>query len=262
MIGFALAGNSAVQPSADQRSLEDEDHSSHRRGEPCSFPPLIMSSAVCIRRPFLSDRIVAWQQVIAEGFDAVHAQKATVAAPSTEALARTSAALVQSPVAVADAVEPLQKKPADASHDVHATVRETVGDSGDPVWPKRSLHAATPQAQGATVPPTAAADAAPINVALPHAPTSAAPTATASTASTERTSPIAFLDDCIAWHFSGFGLAQQRTEQRRNRRPRGARRAASRCGLYSKGSGEPSGPTVRPSVSAPSTLRECAQYPL
>ena len=144
---------------------------------------------MCIRRPFLSDRIVAWQQVTAEGLGAFHAQKATVAAPSAEALARTAAALVHSADAVADAAELLQKKPADASHDVHATVREAVGDSADQAWPKRSLQAATPQAQGATVPPAAGVDAAPINVALPHALTSVAPPATAST---ERTSPTTF----------------------------------------------------------------------
>ena len=127
--------------------------------------------------------------MIAEGLDAVHAQQATVAAPSAEALARTVAALVHATDAVADAVDLLQKNPVDPFDDVHATVLETVGESGDPAWPKRSLQAATPQAQGATVPPAAGVDAAPINVALPHALTSVAPPATAST---ERTSPTTF----------------------------------------------------------------------
>ena len=37
-------------------------------------------------------------------------------------------------------------------------------------------------------------------------------------------------------HSSSFGLVQRRTELRRHRKPRIARRNASRCGLYSKGS--------------------------
>ncbi len=137
--------------------------------------------------------------MIAEGLDAVHAQKATVAAPSAEASARTAAARVHSTDSVADAVDLMQKKPADTSHDVHATVRETVGDSGDLAWPKHSLHVATPQAQGATALPTAAANAALINVLLPHASTSAASPATAST---ERTSPLFWmtaLGTCMAF---------------------------------------------------------------
>jgi hypothetical protein len=152
--------------------------------------------------------------------------------------------------AVADAVELLQKKPADASDHETTTVVDTAGqaraaadgaaapahhtvaradasDAGqstmavfvgafgmcetsaggagaaDQAPPKFSLSAATVQAHGATAPPTALTDAAPIKSLLPHATTSAALLASAPT---KRTSPTAFfLDNCIA--FRGIPLA-------------------------------------------------------
>ena len=57
-----------------------------------------------------------------------HAQKATDAAPSSEGPAGTAVALMHSTDAVADAVELLQKKPADAS-DHDTTTVDTAGQA-------------------------------------------------------------------------------------------------------------------------------------
>ena len=58
-----------------------------------------------------------------------HAQKATDAAPSSEGPAETAVALMHSTDAVADAVNLLQKKPADASDHDTTTVVDTAGQA-------------------------------------------------------------------------------------------------------------------------------------
>ena len=140
---------------------------------------------VCIHWLYPGDCTVAWHQVIFEGLGAVHAEKATGAAPNTEGPAR-DAAPVDATDAVTDALGRLRPTSADASAHVHATadaaghVHATpAGVAGeDPARPERSLHTSTPQAQGTTKPPTAAAtDAAPIHLLL--APNSVAPFASA-----------------------------------------------------------------------------------
>ena len=142
---------------------------------------------VCIHWLYPGDCTVAWHQVIFEGLGAVHAEKATGAAPNTEGPAR-DAALVDATDAVTDALERLGPTSADASAHVHATAdgaghvhATAAGVAGeDPARPERSLHTSTPRAQGTTKPPTAAAtDAAPIHLLLPLAPNSVAPFASA-----------------------------------------------------------------------------------
>ena len=78
---------------------------------------------MCIHRRLVANHKADWPQVIWDGLDMAHAQKATDAAPSSEAPAGTAVALVHFTDAVADAVNLLQKKPADASdHDTTAAL--------------------------------------------------------------------------------------------------------------------------------------------
>ena len=242
-------------------------------------------------RRLLADHKADWPQVIWVGLDMAHAQKATVAAPSSEGLkAGTAVALMQSTDAVADVVGLWQKKPADASdHETTAVVDtagqaraaadgaavpahntvaradasdaeqttkavsvgalfvcETSAGAADQARPKFSLSAATVQAHGGTTPPTAVTDAASIKSLLPHAATSAAPLASAPT---ERTSPTAFPDTCIAlcgirllpvWRSgarSGGGTGGQEAHEEPQAGDAYTRRAVARRLM-----GQPSGP--------------------
>jgi hypothetical protein len=104
------------------------------------------------------------------------------------------------------------------------------------------VHGTTKDAEGADHPHlhgTAAVAGAtgllPITVApageCDHERTTAGAADAADAACTSRTA--FFSKSCIPL---SFGLVQRRTERRRHRKPRIARRNASRCGLYSKGS--------------------------
>ena len=221
-----------------------------------------------------------------------HAQKPTVAAPSSEGLkAGTAVAPMHSTDAVADVVGLWQKKPADASdHETTAVVDtagqaraaadgaavpahntvaradapdaeqttkavsvgallvcETSAGAADPARPKFSLSAATAQAHGGTAPPTAVTDAASIKSLLPHAATSAAPLASAPT---ERTSPTAFPDTCIAlrgipfvpvWRSGAWSGGDTESQEEAHKEPQ-AGAAYTRRAVARRLMGQPSGP--------------------
>ena len=127
----------------------------------------------------------------ADATDAEHDTTAVVdAAGQARADAEGAAVPAHHPVARADASDAEQTTIAVSvgAFGVSETFVVCAG-AADQAPPKFSLSAATIQAHGATAPPTALTDAAPIKSLLPHATTSAALLASAPT---ERTSPTAF----------------------------------------------------------------------